>query len=167
MKTTLILCSMACCICVAGVAEAKIKIGVVNLQRAVGETKEGQQAEAKLRAYKKRKEVELNRKLKEFYKKEQELRKAWSVLKETEKRKRAMDSRKKFEALQKEYVQAERHLLKLKAKEMLKIQKKLNVIIAKIAKRDKFDYIFNNAAVLWAPRHVDLTNMVIRAFNNK
>ena len=167
MKTTLILCSIACCICVAGVAEAKIKIGVVNLQRAVGETKEGKQAEAKLRAYKKRKEAELNRKLKQFYKKEQELRKAWSVLKETEKRKRAMTSRKKFEALQKEYIQAERHLLKLKAKEMLRIQKKLNVIIAKIAKRDKFDYIFNNAAVLWAPRHVDLTNMVIRAFNNK
>ncbi len=167
MKTTLILCSIACCVCVASVAEAKLKIGVVNLQRAVGETKEGKRAEAKLRAYKKRKEVELNRKLKDFYKKEQGLRKAWSVLKETEKRKRAMASRKKFEALQKEYIKAERHLLKLKAKEMLKIQKKLNVIIGKIAKKEKYDYIFNNAAVLWAPRHVDLTNQVIREFNLK
>lgn len=167
MKTTLILCSIACCICVASVADAKLKIGVVNLQRAVSETKEGKRAEAKLRAYKKRKEAELNAKLKAFYKKEQELRKAWSVLKETEKRKRAMTSRKKFEALQKEYIQAERHLLKLKAKEMLRIQKKINVVIARIAKREKYDYIFNNAAVLWAPRHVDLTNMVIRAFNTK
>ena len=167
MKKTLILCSIACCICVAGVADAKIKIGVVNLQRAVSETKEGKSAEAKLRAYKKRKEVELNRKLKQFYKKEQELRKAWSVLKEADRRKKAMESRKKFQALQKEYVTAERHLLKLKAKEMMRIQKKLNVVIQRIAKKDGYDYIFNNAALLWAPRHVDLTNQVIRIFNAK
>ncbi len=167
MKKTLILCSIACCICVAGVANAKIKIGVVNLQRAVSGTKEGKAAEAKLRTYKKRKEAELNRKLKAFYKKEQELRKAWSVLKPADRRKKAMESRKKFQALQKEYVTAERHLLKLKAKEMMRIQKKLNVIVARIAKREKFDYIFNNAALLWAPPHVDLTNQVIRAFNRK
>ena len=164
MKQSLILLSIACCICVASVAEAKIKIGVVNLQRAVSETKEGKAAESKLRSFKKKKEAELNRKLKQFYKKEQELRKAWSVLKEADRRKRAMDSRKKFQALQKEYVTAERNLLKLKAKMMMKIQKKLNVVIQRIAKREKYDYIFNNAALLWAPRHTDLTNQVIREF---
>ena len=165
MKKLLILSSVVCCFLVSSVASAKLKIGVVNLQRAVGETKEGKDAEAKLRAYKKRKEVELNRKLKQFYKNEQELRKAWSVLKETEKRKRASASRQKFQALHKEYVQAERELLKRKAREMMKIQKKLNKIIQRIAKKDNFDYIFNNAAILWAPRHVDITNQVIRSFN--
>ena len=67
--------------------------------------------------------------------------------------------------LQKRYLQAERELMARKTKVMLKITKKLNKIIQKIARNGKFDYIFANAAVLWAPRHVDLTNEVIRQYN--
>ena len=151
----------------SGVALAKLRIGVVNMQRAVRETKEGKAAEAKLRGIKKKLENELNRKLKEFYKREGELRKTWSVLKDTEKRRRAADSQKRFRALQKRYLQAERKLMARKTREMLKITKKLTKIIERIAKRDKYDYIFSNAAVLWAPRHVDLTNEVIRQFDGK
>ena len=150
----------------AGVAEAKgLKIGVVNMQRAVSETKQGRAAEKRLAGQKKKLESELNRKLKEFYAKETELRKAWNILKDKEKRKRAGESRQQFEALQKRYLQAERHLMKLKTQAMLKITKKLSKVIERLAKRDKYDYIFSNAAVLWAPRHVDLTNEVIRQFD--
>jgi outer membrane protein len=144
-----------------------LKIGVVDMQRAVSETKEGKAAEAKLKRLKDKLEAELNRKLKEFYGKEAKLRKAWSVLKDTEKRKRAAASRKEFEALQKRYLQAERELMKRKTKAMLKIRNKLGRIIERLAKRDNYDYIFSNAAVLWAPRHVDLTNEVIRQFDKR
>ena len=41
----------------------------------------------------------------------------------------------------------------------------LTKVIERLARQQKFDYIFDNAAVLWAPRHVDLTNEVIREFN--
>jgi outer membrane protein len=151
---------------VPGPAQAKdLKIGVVNMQRALNETKEGQAAQKRLSKIKDKLEAELNRKLKEFYKKETELRKAWSILKDDEKRKRADASRKEFEALQKRYLQAERELMNKKAKEMLKISKKLTKVIERIAKGDRYDYVFDNAAVLWAPRHVDLTNEVIRKFD--
>lgn len=149
-----------------GDAEAKnLKIGVVNMQRAVSETKEGKAAEKRLARQKKKLEAELNRKLKEFYGKETELRKAWNILKDKEKRKRAAESRQQFESLQKRYLQAERELMKMKTKEMLRITKKLSKVIERLAKRDNYDYIFANAAVLWAPRHVDLTNEVIRQFD--
>jgi Skp family chaperone for outer membrane proteins len=52
-----------------------------------------------------------------------------------------------------------------KTKMMLRITKKLGRIIKKIAAKDRYDYIFNNAALLHAPRHVDLTNEVIRRYN--
>lgn len=146
-------------------AQARLKIGVVNIQRAVGETKEGKQAEADLKRLKGKLESTLNRKLKEFYATEKKLREAWAVLKDAERRKRADESRRRMEMLQKEYVGAERELMQRKTKVMLKITRKLNKVIGKVAKRDKYDYIFANAAVLWAPRHVDLTNQVIRLYN--
>jgi outer membrane protein len=142
-----------------------LRIGVVNLERAVRETEEGKKAENDLKKYKDKVEASLNRQLKELYEKEDELRKAWSILKEDERRRRAEDSRKKQEDLQKQYLQAERDLMSKKTNVMMKITNKVNKIIQKIAERDKFDYIFSNAAVLWAPRHVDLTNEVIRLFN--
>ena len=140
-------------------------IGVVNMQRAVGETNEGKKAEKELLKIKTKLENELNRKLKEFYAEEEKLRKAWSILKDPEKRKRADSSRQKFEKLQKRYMEAERELMKRKTNVMLTLTKKLTRVIEKIAKRDKYDYVFNNAAVLWAPRHVDVTNEVIRIYN--
>jgi len=54
-----------------------------------------------------------------------------------------------------------------KTKVMLKITDRLNKAVQSIAEREKYDYVFNNAAVLWAPRHVDMTNEVIRALNKK
>jgi Skp family chaperone for outer membrane proteins len=115
---------------------------------------------------KKKYEDELNRKLKEFYDEEEKLRKAWSILKDDERRKRAADSKKKFEELQKRYLDLERLLMEKKTKVMMKITKKLNKIIQKLSERDKYDYVFNGAAILWAPRHVDMTNEVIRLYNN-
>ncbi|MFH1129746.1 MAG: OmpH family outer membrane protein, partial [Pseudomonadota bacterium] len=111
----------------------ELRIGVVNMQRAVSETDEGKKAEDRLNALKEKLEAELNRKLKEFYAEEETLRKAWSILKDDEKRKRAEDSRMKFEELQKRYLEAERELMKKKTKVMMQITNKLTQIIEKIA----------------------------------
>jgi len=154
------------CMTLAGTAQARgLKIGVVNMQRAVSETKEGQQAEQDLRRLKKKLEDELNRKLKEFYQEQAKLQKAMAILKPEEKRKRVAESQKKFQALQKRYMQAERNLMKRKTMAMRRISTKLGKVIEAIARKEKFDYIFANAAVLWAPRHTDLTNEVIRHYN--
>ncbi|MBW2732157.1 MAG: OmpH family outer membrane protein [Deltaproteobacteria bacterium] len=149
----------------APVSAKTLKIGVVQMQRAIAETNDGKKAEARLTKLKKKLETDLNKKMKSFYQQEQQLRKQWSILKDSEKRKRAQASAKKMEDLRKEYLQAERSLMGRKTKAMMKISRKLNKIIQKIAKREGYDYIFNNAAVLWAPRHVDLTNSVIRLYN--
>ncbi len=147
-------------------AEAKkLKIGVVNMQRAVSQTSDGKRAEKRLMRMKKKLEGQLNSKMKKFYAEEKALRKSWAILKDSEKRKRAEASQKRFQSLRKEYLLAERRLMKQKAKALQTISRKLSQIIQRIAKRDRYDYIFNNVAVLWAPQHVDLTNEVIRLYN--
>jgi len=151
----------------ASQASAKgLKIGVVNMQRAVSETKDGKRAEARLKGLKKKLETDINNKMKSYYDEERKLRKQWAILKDAEKRKRAQASMKKMEHLRKQYLLAERQLMQKKTQEMMKISRKLNRIISKIARQQKYDYIFANAAVLWAPSYVDITNEVIRQYNN-
>ena len=107
-------------------AHAKnLRIAVVNMQRAVSESNAGKKAEAQLKDMKKKLEQELNRKLKEFYKQEAQLRKTMAMLKEPEKRKRADEHRKKFEGLQKRYMEAERELMAKKTKVMMNIHQNL------------------------------------------
>jgi outer membrane protein len=167
-RTLITLSVVGLALCGTSRAEAKdLRIGVVDMQRAISETEDGKSAEDKLKRRKDQLEAELNRKLKEFYGEEEKMRKAWAILKDDEKRKRAEESRQKFEALQKRYMDAERELMKRKTEAMLAITKKLTAIIQRLAQSQKFDYIFANAAVLWAPRHVDVTNEVIRAYNGK
>jgi outer membrane protein len=166
MKKLLLICGIAGCLLLPGAVRAKgLRIGVVDMKRAVAETKEGKAANARLKRLKQKLEAELNRKLKEFYAKQAKLQKAMSILKDDEKRKRIAESRKEFEVLQKRYLQAERQLMSKQTQALLKIQKKLAKVIQKLAKRDGYDYIFNGAAILWAPRHTDLTNEVIRQYN--
>jgi len=158
--------ALAAGLLIPSMAQAKnLRIGVVNMQRAISQTKDGKRAERRLTRMKKKLETQLNNKMKAFYAQEKKLRQSWAILKDAEKRKRAQSSQKRFQELRQEYLMAERRLMQQKAKELSKISKKLNQIIQKIAKRDHFDYIFNNVAVLWAPRHVDITNEVIRLYN--
>jgi len=160
--------AISCALILGRPALAKdLRIGVVNMERAVRETEEGRAAEGKLMDMKKKLENELQRKLKEFQDDQEKLRKAMSILKDDEKRKRAAESQKRYEDLQKRYLDAERELMDQKTKVMLKITDRLNKVIQSIAEKEKYDYVFNNAAVLWAPRHVDMTNEVIRALNKK
>ena len=79
----------------ASVAQARdLKIGVVNMQRAVSETKEGQAAEKRLGKMKDQLQAELDRKMKELSAKQAELAKAWKILKDKERSKRQADFRR-------------------------------------------------------------------------
>lgn len=142
-----------------------LKIGVVNMQRAVSETKEGKSAEKKLKASKDKAEKGLNAKIQKALKDEKKLSESWKVLKEADRKKKAEAAQKRIQALQQEYVAAERKLMEEKTKIMLKISKKLNTVIQQIAKRDGYDYIMTNAAVLWAPKSSDVTDAVIAQYN--
>jgi len=67
---------------VSSVASARgLRIGVVNMKRAVSETKEGKRANEEIKRLKKKLEAELNRKLKELYEEQARMQKAMSILK--------------------------------------------------------------------------------------
>lgn len=150
-------------------AEADVKIGFIDMQRAIQETATGKKAKKEL-------ETEFNKKKKDLDKKEADIKKMGE---DFEKRSMAMneDARMKKQAeLQGEM----RKYQEQAAKSQMEIQKrerdltqpivdKLRKIIDEIAKKEEFTVILEKSeqSVMWAKKDIDLTDRVIKEYDKK
>jgi outer membrane protein len=153
----------------SSVALADLKVGYVDLQRALGEVSEGQQAKAKLKG-------EIDKKKAEFEGEQKKLREDGMVLDRQasamseevriEKMKqlqgRVMQISEKGQKLQVEFVEKERTELK-------KIFDKMDPIVAAIAKREGLAMVFEktDSGLVFAESNLDLTNELVRTYNEK
>lgn len=150
-------------------ALADVKLGYVDLQRALREVGEGQAATTKLKA-------ELDKKKAEFEAEQKRLREDSMVLDRqasamseevrVEKMKalqgRLMAMSEKGQKLQVELVEKERVELK-------KLFDKMDAIIAAIAQREGLTMVFEktDSGLLYSPASFDLTNELVRTYNEK
>lgn len=150
-------------------AFADLKVGYVDLQRALAEVGEGQVAKAKLKG-------EIDKKKAEFEAEQKKLREDGMVLDRQasamseevriEKMKqlqgRVMQMTEKGQKLQVEFVEKERVELK-------KIFDKMDPIVAAIAKRDGLAYVLEktDSGLVFAESSLDITNELVRTYNEK
>ena len=153
----------------SSVAFADLKVGYVDLQRALTEVSEGQQAKARLKG-------EIDKKKSEFEGEQKKLREDGMVLDRQasamseevliEKMKqlqgRVMQISEKGQKLQVEFVEKERTELK-------KIFDKMDPIVAGIAKREGLAMVFEktDSGLVFAESNLDLTNELVRTYNEK
>lgn len=151
----------------SGVAFAEVKLGFIDMQKAIQETKAGQTAKKQL-------EGEFNKKKAELEKKEGELKK---MFEEFEKKALALSDKvkaKKQQELQMEMQKHQQHVAKSqmdiqrKERELTKpIVEKMQKIINQIAKEDGFTAILEKSEqlVLFAKQEIDLTDRVVKEYN--
>lgn len=154
---------------VSGAAWADLKVGYVDLQRALGEVYEGQAAKNRLKA-------DMDRKKKEFQSEENKLRDDMALLekqrtamseetlkqKQIELQKKVYELAQKGERMQVELSTAERDALKV-------IIDKMDTIIKGIAEREGLTMVFErtDSGLIYAPASLDLTNELVRTYNSK
>lgn len=150
-------------------AFADVKIGYVDLQRALTEVSEGQAAKYKLKS-------EIDKKKAEFESEQKKLREDGMILDRQasamseevrmEKMKqlqgRLMSISERGQKLQVEFVEKERTELK-------KIFDKMDPIVAAIAKREALAMVFEktDSGLVFAEANLDLTNELVRTYNEK
>jgi outer membrane protein len=153
----------------SAVAHADIKLGYVDLQRALQEVAEGKDARARLK-------TELDKKKADFEGEQAKLRDDKAVLdkqgsmmseevrnqKFTELQKRLFELTQRAEKLQAEMAQSEQRELK-------KIFEKMDPIIASIAVREQLTMVFEktDSGLVYAPASLDVTNELVRTYNDK
>lgn len=153
----------------SAIAHADLKVGYVDLQRALLEVSEGQSAKAKLKSEMDRKKSELDAEQAKLTDDKAVLDKQGAMMSEevrtqklTEWQKRLYDVMQKAQKTQLELAEKERTELK-------KIFEKMDPIIAAIAQREGLTMVFEktDSGLVYAPASLDLTNELVRTYNEK
>ncbi len=146
---------------------AELKIGYVDLQKALFEVDEGKAAKALLKKDFDEKQKELDRKQDDLKRMRADLDKQAVVMsdqarreKEEEFQRKAMETQGRFLELQKDLSGREREMTR-------GIFDKMGVIIREIAEAEGFTMVFEktDSGLLYAPPALDLTNELIRKYN--
>jgi outer membrane protein len=148
-------------------AQGETRIGYVNLQRAILEVDEGKKAKSALKAT-------FDEKQKRLSAKEAELAKAKDVLdKETdpnnpETRKKIVEFQGKLGELRETFMKEQQDLQKQEQAQLGQITAKMRKVIDKLGKARGYTLILEvqDSRLLFAKPHLDLTNEVIREYND-
>ncbi len=136
------------------------KIGFIDLQRTLLETKVGKAAQARFEKKKKEKQSKLDKKQADFQKQLAELNKQRSLMKPEVAAAKQRELEKQYVEIQQTYSQLERELGEEQAKLIQEVLAKAAPIIKGIAKRDGYTLILDRNAILWGADGVDLTDQL-------
>src|SRR5262244_2060976 len=136
-----------------------MKIGYVDVQRAVQEVEEGKAARTRLQAELAQKRADLDKKRADLEKMKTDYDKQAPVLSEDAKR-------QKQEQLQKAFVDAQQAASQ-EQEAMQSISKRLLQVVAELSDKENFTFVLDKAALLYAPAASDITNEVVRRYNER
>jgi outer membrane protein len=145
---------------------APMKVGVVDVQRAVSQTEDGLRAQATLKKLFDSRQQELNRKQGDMAKQREDIEKQAKVISKESLQKRLDDWQKQMLELQATFVEYNKELEK-KQKELTDpIVERVMASIKRLANTENFDLIVDRAAVAFARSDLDLTDRIIQMANS-
>jgi outer membrane protein len=149
------------------VARAEIKIGVVDLQRALNESEAGKRAKADFKARVDKLEGQLKGQKEELDGMKEELERKSVVMREDERRKMVTDFEKKRLDLKSKFEEAQGELQKKDQELTGQIIEGLTQAIKQIAESESYTLIIelSSSGVLYHANAIDLTEQVLATYN--
>lgn len=150
-----------------GLALADVKLGYVDLQRALNEVQEGKTAKARLQARLERSQTQLDKEQAALKAKKEELDKKRLAMDEATLRQRMEELDRELVRVSGLYTQLQRELAEEERQATQEIFGRMRKIIGQIAEKEGFDFIFevNESGLLHAPSSLDLTNELVRRYD--
>jgi outer membrane protein len=151
----------------AASARAELKLGYVDLQRAIGELQEGKDAKVRLKAELERSRSNLEGEKGKLRAESLVLEKQAAMMsEEVRAQKYAELQRKALELAQREQ-QQQLELAKKEQEELKRLYERLDPIITALAQREGLAMVLDksSAAVVYALPSLDLTDELVRAYN--
>ncbi len=172
MKRFLAICGLFAALSLSGtaIADAAIKIGVVDFQKALNSVNEGKNAKKNLETEFKRKQKQLDIQQKELEGLKNELQAQAAVLSQDKLQMKQGEFQKKFITLRQKAGEYQQEMMKKEAELSNRILGKLKTIVAEIGSKESFTLIVerSNDPVLYVDSSKeDLTDRVIKAYNKK
>jgi len=150
-------------------ALAEVKIGYIDMQKAIQETAAGKKAKKDL-------EDEFNKKKKDLEKKEADIKKMHEdfekrsmAMNEDARMKKQNEIRTEMGKYQETAAKAQMEIQKKERDLTQPIVTKLRSILEDIAKKEDFTVVLEKSenSVMWAKKEIDLTDRLIKAYDSK
>ncbi len=154
---------------VSSTAAADVKLGYVDLQRALLEVEEGRQAKARLQSTLDAKQKELDKEQEVLKKEKETLEKQSSAMGEETRIQKQTDLQKKLFELAQRWEKGKQEMANKERTELQGIFQKMDPIISSIAQREGMSMVFekSDSGLVYAPASMDLTNELVRQYNDK
>ncbi len=147
------------------VQAAEIKLGYVDLQKIVTTSDQGKEAMQTLDSIEKAKNGLIREKINEIRKLEEELTKQGAILNPDTKQKKQAEHEKLMMEYQNMRKERDEELKKNESVFIQKIVLDVKKLLTKIAQEEGYTAILNEAVVIYMPEELNLTDRVMRQFN--
>jgi len=151
------------------IAKAELKIGYVDLQRALLEVEEGRQAKARLQSVLEAKQKDIDKEQEQLRKDGETLQKQQSAMSEETFRQKQIELQKRLFDLQQKWDKSRQEMAQKEHTELQAIFAKMDPIIAQIANNEGMTMVFEktDSGLVFAPASLDITNELVRMYNDK
>lgn len=143
-----------------------VKIGFVDLDRALNESRAGRSALEKLQTKVKETESRLLKEKQELERLRSDIDKKGLLLKEVERRNLEKEFQRRVRNYQREMRDSQEELNQRKNELMADILKGLEKVVTRIGKKEKFTLILERGQVLYTDQGVDITDTVIKRYDS-
>ena len=168
MRRILVPLLTMCALLLPGAASAEIKIGYVNLQRALNEVAEGQAARSKLKAQFEKSQQQLDKEQEALKAKKEELDKKRLAMDEATLREKSTQLDQELMRVSNLYARMQKELAEAEQRATREIFDKMQKLVGQIAEQQGFTYVFeaNESGIVYGPPSLDLTNDLVRRYND-
>ncbi|KPA13026.1 Outer membrane chaperone Skp (OmpH) [Candidatus Magnetomorum sp. HK-1] len=144
------------------------KVGYINLQRLVNESNLGKAAKANIEKMRQEKQTEIDQKLEDIRKLKERVEKNGSLMGAKNKAEKVEELQQMYKTYQRMVTDAKEDLTKQDGKLVSTILERADGVLKEVAKREKYSIILKDPdAIGYLDKKVDITDMVIKAFNKK
>jgi outer membrane protein len=146
---------------------SQVKIGFIDIQRAISESQPGKRAKEKFQAQVKKAEAGLLKEKQELERLKSDLDKKGPLLKEDERRNLEGDLQRRYVNYQRSMTDQQQELRQKEGEMTGDILKELEKIVNEVGKAEKFTLILERSQILYSDQGIDITNKVIEVFNSR
>jgi outer membrane protein len=146
---------------------AEQKIAFVDLNRAFQEVDEGKAAKAKMEQLRDTKQRDIDKEQEVLKKEKDTFEKQMATMTEAARNQQGLELQRKIADLQQRFEKGRAELAQIERETASGIFEKMQPILNSIAQRDGFTMVLEKSSVMFGPPSLDLTNELIRLFNEK
>ncbi len=149
------------------IGRSQVKIGFIDVQRAISESQAGKRAKDRFQAKVKKAEADLLKEKQELERLKSELDKKGPLLKEDERRNLEGDLQRRYVNYQRTMTDQQQELRQKEGEMTGDILKELEKIVNEVGKAEKFTLILERSQILYSDQAIDITTKVIDVYNSR